>query len=246
MAGEFRFDEPHRRGPQMRRTSRAQTRIALIVVALAVGLLVGVQVSSRDRQTSRLAAESPEDLTRILADLNEEADALARQVTDLRLKLQRYESSSTRDDQALDDVRKTLADLEVLAGTTPVRGPGVTVAIEDPGASVSWEPFLDLIQELRDAGAEAIAVNGVRVVASTWLGPSSPGVTVDGETIASPYTIEAIGAASAIREALAIPGGPVSLLQAQPGLTVEVSEATGLRLPALRREIRFEYARPAT
>lgn len=229
----------------MRRPSRAQTRIALIVVALIVGLLVGVQVSSRDRSTSRLAAESPEALTRILADLNEEADRLARQVTDLRLKLQRYENSSTRDEQALDDVRKALADLEVLAGTTPVRGPGVTVTIDDPAGAVTWEPVLDLVQELRDAGAEAIAFNGTRVVASTWFGPASSGVTVDGAVAAAPYTIEAIGAASAIREALAIPGGPVSILQAQPQVAVEVAETDGLRLAPLQREISFEYARPA-
>lgn len=247
MAGrEFGFEAPRRRGPQMRPPSRTQTRIALVVVSVAVGLLVGVQVATREDQSSRLAAESPEDLTRILADLNAEADQLARQVTDLRLKLIRYEDSATADDQALADARKSLADLQVLAGTTQVRGPGLAVTIGDPRLRVGWEPFLDLIQELRDAGAEAIAVNGVRVVASTWFGPGEGGVAIDGQSIAPPYSIEAIGSGDALREALGIPGGPVTLIQAQPGVDVRIVEADRLRLPPLQGEPGFRYARPAT
>jgi uncharacterized protein YlxW (UPF0749 family) len=233
------------RGPTMRPPSRLQTRVALVLIAAAVGFLVGVQARSSEEASSRLAAESPEDLTRILADLNTEADRLAREVSDLQVKLVRYRTSAEQDELLLEDARKTLADLRVLSGTVPVRGTGVVVSIADPDGRVPWELLLDLVQELRDAGAEAIAVGEHRVVASTWFGPAPAGVTVDGEPLGPPYEVKAVGPAEAMAEALGIPGGPVAVISAQPEVTLEVVPAGRLVLPALQREITFRYARPA-
>src|SRR5918996_2633605 len=232
------------RGPTMRPPSRLQTRIALVLVAVAVGFLVGVQARSSERASSRLAAESPEDLTRILADLNAEADRLAHEVSSLHVKLVRYRTSAERDDLLLEDARKTLADLRVLSGTVPVHGPGVVVRISDPDRRITWELLLDLVQELRDAGAEAIAIDEHRVAASTWFGPASAGVAVDGEEIAPPYEVKAVGPGEAITEALGIPGGPVAVISAQPEVTLDVVQEGRLLLPSLQREMAFRYARP--
>jgi uncharacterized protein YlxW (UPF0749 family) len=233
------------RGPTMRPASRLRTRIALVLVAATVGFLVGVQARHREEVSGRLAAESPEDLTRILSDLNAEADRLARQVSELRVKLVRYRTSAEREDILLQDARKTLADLRVLAGTVPVQGPGVVVRISDPERRVTWDLLLDLVQELRDAGAEAIAVDARRVVASSWFGPASSGVSLDGERLAPPYQVEAVGPGDAIAEALRIPGGPVAVISAQSSVTLDVESVDGLLLPALQRQIAFRYARPA-
>jgi uncharacterized protein YlxW (UPF0749 family) len=229
----------------MRPPSRLRTRVAAAVVAGAVGLLVGVQAgeSGTDR-IGRLAQERPEDLTSILADLNAEADRLARQVAELRIKLVRYRDVATGSDVALRDARRTLRDLAVLSGTVPVEGPGVSVTITDPSVAVSWDLMLDLMQELRDAGAEAMAIDGVRIGASTWLGPGQGGLVVDGETVTSPYEIVAIGSPDAISDALGITGGPLTVIQAPPSVSVDVERSTSVTAPALRGERQFEYARP--
>jgi uncharacterized protein YlxW (UPF0749 family) len=193
---------------------------------------VAVQAAgSGDRPLSRLAAERPEDLTRILADLNDEADQLARETAELRVKLARYQGSARSDELAVRDALKALADLRVLTGTVAVEGPGVVVRVEDDGGRVGWEVLLDIVQELRDAGAEALAVNGRRVVASTWLGPADGGAVVDGARIEPPYELEAIGPSDVIAKALDIPGGPLSVLSALPGVSAEVREVEGLLLP---------------
>ena len=236
---------PGRRGPKMRPPSRVRTRLAAAIAAAAVGFLVGIQAGERgDDRISRLAQERPEDLTRILGDLNSEAARLARHVSELRVRVVQYRDVATGSDVALRDARRTLRDLEVLSGGVPVEGPGVTVTVSDPGGSVGWDTMLDLVQELRDAGAEALSIDGRRVVASTWLGPSDQGLVVDGETVSPPYEIAAIGPSGSIEEALGIPGGPVTVIQAQTTASVEIEESRTLRLPALRQEMRFEYARP--
>jgi uncharacterized protein YlxW (UPF0749 family) len=233
--GEFGGRDEHWLGgrrPTMRPPPRIQSRAAIAVVALAVGFLVAVQAAgSGDRPLSRLAAERPEDLTRILADLNDEADQLARETAELRVKLARYQGSARSDELAVRDARKALADLQVLTGTVAVEGPGVVIRVEDEGGRIGWEVLLDIVQELRDAGAEALAVNGLRVVASTWLGPAAGGAVVDGARIEPPYELEAIGPSDVIAEAMDIPGGPLSVLSALPGVSAEVREVEGLLLP---------------
>ena len=216
----------------MRPPPRIQSRAAIAVVALAVGFLVAVQAAgSEDRPLSRLAGERPEDLTRILADLNEEADRLAQELAALRARVARYQGSARSDEVAVRDARKALEDLQVLSGLVPVEGPGVTIRLQDQGRRVSWEALLDLIQEVRDAGAEAIALNGRRVVASTWLGPADGGAVVDGRRVDPPYELDAIGPPDVIAEALDIPGGPLSVLSALPGVSMEIREVDGLVLP---------------
>jgi uncharacterized protein YlxW (UPF0749 family) len=233
------------RRPSMRPPPRIESRVVIAAVALGVGFLVAVAAGTGEDPASRLAAERPEDLTRVLADLNREADELARDVSGLRVRVTRYETSTRSDELALRDARKSLADLQVLSGVVPVEGPGVALHVEDAQGQVAWEALLDLVQETRDAGAEAIALNGRRVVASTWFGPAEGGVTVDGQRIAPPYQLEAIGPGDVIAEALRIPGGPLTVLSALPGVQVSVREVDGLLLPASETDIEFRFARPA-
>jgi uncharacterized protein YlxW (UPF0749 family) len=221
------------RRPSMRPPARIESRVALAAIAVLVGFLVAVQATGDDAPTSRLSAERPEDLTRILADLGSEADELTRQVAELRVKLTRYRDTARGDDAAVHDAKQSLADLEVLAGIVPVTGPGVTIEVLDPEARVGWDSVLDLVQELRDAGAEAIAVGDVRVIASTWFAPSDRGgIVVGGRRVEPPYRISAIGPAEDLQEALNIPGGPLTVIEAQPGVTIELLQDDGLSLPA--------------
>ena len=233
------------RRPSMRPPARIQSRVALGAIALVVGFLIAVQ-ATRDPGLSRLAAERPEDLTRILADLGEEADQLTREVGELRVKLSRYRSSARTGDLAVRDARETLADLQVLAGVVPVEGPGIRITIEDPQAEVEWDAMLDLVQELRDAGAEAIAIGEVRVVASTWFGPSGGGLAIAGDPATAPYQLSAIGPAEELAEAMSLPGGPLTVIGARPGADVQVRTETEMTLPAASESPAFEHATPAS
>jgi uncharacterized protein YlxW (UPF0749 family) len=234
------------RGPSLRPASRPQTKIAAAALAGLVGFLAVIQARQQDDPAARLEAESPEDLARILADLNAEADALGRQVSSLRVKIERYRSTSQRGRLTIRDARQTVADLRVLAGVVPVEGPGISLTITDPERRVRWEGLLDLVQELRDAGAEALSINGRRIAVSTWFGPAETGVSVDGHELTAPYRLAAIGAADALRGALEIRGGPLAVMAADPGITAAIEEQDALSLPALPDEIRFQYARPTS
>ena len=234
------------RGPTLRPASRPATKLAAAVLAAAVGFLAVIQARQQADPSARLESERPEDLARILADLNAEADLLAARVASLRVRIERYRSSGQKGRLALKDARETLADLQVLAGVVPTTGPGVQLTVVDPGGRVTWEAILDLVQELRDAGAEALAIDGERIVVSTWFGPAEGGVSVGGQPIGSPFVIRAVGAPDALREALQLRGGPVAVMASEPGVSVTIVERDRLTLPPLRRSIEFQYARPTS
>lgn len=217
--------------------------VVLIVTAIVGFLLVG-QLRGTERFRQRLSAESEGDLTRILASLTTEADALRTEISDLRLRLQTLEASTQRDDTATKAAEEQLRNLEVLAGTVPVTGPGLVLLVDDPDGSVAFDNLLDIIQELRDAGAEAIGINGHRVGAASALTDRDGRPVLDGATLRAPFRIQAIGQATTLEGGLKIPGGAVDSLSALRGVSVEIQRSAQVDIPAMARPPTFSTARP--
>ena len=219
-------------------------RVVVAVVAAVVGFLLVTQVRGQERFTQRLEAESEGDLARILASLNTESDALREEIATLKLQLLTLETSSERDETAVRAAREQLQALQVLAGTVPATGPGILVRIADPDDSLTYDSFVDIVQELRDAGAEAIAVNGRRVGVATWFAEREGGIVVDDVRIDAPYEVLAIGRSDTLEAGLAIPGGVLDTLSAAKGVEVAVEPRADVVVPALEEAPSFRVARP--
>jgi uncharacterized protein YlxW (UPF0749 family) len=230
-----------------RRLRRARVRGSAIVVltAAAAGFLMVSQLREAPARETPLAAESEQNLARILADLNAEADALQEEVGLLRIQLNELRRSRESAAAAADARAEQLRTLQVLAGTVPVSGPGVIVRVTDPEGAVSYDSMIDIVQELRDAGAEAIAVNGRRVGATTAFSEEGGRIAVDGVTLTPNYEIAAIGPASTLEGGLKIPGGAIDALESiRETVSVEVARLARVDLPALERPVTFDVARP--
>ena len=217
--------------------------LVLLVTGL-VGFLLVSQLRGTERFRQRLENESEADLTRILASLTTEADSLQDEIASLRLQLLTLETSSERDETAAQTAEQQLRSLEVLSGAVPVAGPGVTVFVDDPRKAVGYDSLIDIVQELRDAGAEAVGVNDLRVGVASAFAERDGRIALDGVLLESPYTIEAIGQASTLDGGLKIPGGAVDALRALRGVEVRVERATALEIAALSRPPSFRVARP--
>jgi len=220
---------------------------AIVIVLTAVmGFLLIGQLRGTERFRRRLEAESEGDLTRILASLTTEADSLRDEVSALKLQLVRLETSSARDQAGSDAADDQLRSLRVLAGTVAVTGPGVVVTIDDPRVAVGYDTLIDIVQELRDAGAEAIAVNDHRVGAASALANRKGGVSLDGAPLGPPYRVTAIGPATTLEGGLKIPGGASDALDSLPGVQVEIDRTAKVDIPALARPPTFKAARPVS
>jgi uncharacterized protein YlxW (UPF0749 family) len=224
------------------RTSRTQVLVAVLVFCL--GFAFAVQVHSTG-QAGGLRTARQEDLDTILDDLNTRSDRLRQEIAGLQATRDRLLNGSDRAKVALEETRKRAQQLAILAGTVAATGPGVRITISDSGGKVRADLLLNAVEELRDAGAEAIQIGDVRVVAASYLiDARDGGVAVDGRPLRPPYVLLAIGDPRTLAEALAIPGGVVDSVDALSGARANVTASAQIRITALRALGSGAYAHP--
>ena len=143
------------------RGGRSQLVFGALAVLLCV--LLGVAIVTQARQTESgdsLETARPADLLVLLDSLQQREAALNTEVTDLQRNLAQLQASGSSDQAAIENAQARLAALSILIGTVAATGPGVTLTIEDSAPGVPAETMLDVVNELRAAGAEAMEIRG--------------------------------------------------------------------------------------
>ncbi|MBK8446280.1 MAG: DUF881 domain-containing protein [Micropruina sp.] len=223
---------------------RAQVIFAaiLLVLGLGVAMQVRTQAAETDYSTLRRA-----DLVQLLDDLNAESRRLETEIAQLEETKRQLQTGADSERVAREEAQRRLDVLSILGGTAPAQGPGIRITILDPSRKVTPELLLNTVQELRDAGAEVIAINHtVRVVASTWFGSNSSGIIVDDQLVTVPITIDVIGEPHALTESTRFSGGLVSEVQgARVGGTVSVVSDELVTITAVIVPSPNRFAKPA-
>jgi uncharacterized protein YlxW (UPF0749 family) len=220
---------------------------------MGLGFLFVVQV-----RAGRLLRAQPEVPTRnvyaLATLLRQERDArqdLERQVGQLQRRQAEYERATAEGRTLAAAMSRELESLRMAAGLKPMRGPGVTVVLEDsktqPKGSnpivVTYQDLVSVVNELWAAGAEAVAVNGQRVSATTGFAQVGGTAVVNLQRLSAPFTITALGDPATLEGALNIRGGLIDGLRAL-GLHIVISRQSDQTVPAYRGVPRFEHARP--
>lgn len=220
------------------RVNRNQLVVALLLFVLGLGLAIQVRQTSED---SALRGARQEDLVRILDELDDRTTRLDDEKQRLEKQRSELENSSDQAEEARKQTEERERQLGVLAGTVAAEGPGIHFEVGDPSGAVEADKLLDAIQELRAAGAEAIQVNDVRVVAGSYFSDADGGVRVDGRKVSAPYRFDVIGKPQDLEPALNIPGGIVQTL-AREQATVTIEQSDKIVVDALRTAKRPDYA----
>lgn len=235
----------HLRSALTWRTGRG-TLISTVLLA-ALGFTAAIQIAAPDDVLDRA---SRADLIQILDGLGTRAEQLEDEIVRLETARSDLVAGAGDSEAALAEAQVRVDTLGILAGSVAAQGPGVEVRVADPSSDVDATALLGVIQELRNAKAEALQVEGapdrsVRVVASTaFVDLPAGGVAVGGVSLQPPYTIVAVGDPATLSPALGIPGGAVSTLEST-GAAVSVRESDALVVDALHEASEPSYARPA-
>ncbi|MFF9475954.1 DUF881 domain-containing protein [Streptomyces roseolus] len=224
------------------RVTRAQLVVALLLACLGFGL--AIQVSSTS-EGSALRGARQEDLVRILDELDDRTQRLEDEKARLEKQRSELESSSDQAEEARRQTQEKERQLGILAGTVAAEGPGITLTVTDPVGAVESDMLLDAIQELRAAGAEAIQVDGVRVVANSYFTGGGEDMRIDGTPVTAPYVFKVIGKPEDLEPALNIPGGVVQTLEKEQA-TATVERSAKIVVDALRPAKRPDYARSSS
>jgi uncharacterized protein YlxW (UPF0749 family) len=244
-AGTTVVDPPGEPSPLQRvfralvRPGKGQIAAAILLAVLGIAGVTQVRLAGGDDD---YAGMRQSDLIQALNGLQAASRRNEQDIRDLERTRDALRDNNDTTATALARAREELAALGVLAGTLPATGPGVRITVTVPESRISLNYLLDGIEELRDAGAEAMEINdAVRVIAQTAFESGSGGVTVDGRLLRSPFIIDAIGDPESLTTALRFPGGFVDDLGLDEGeVTIEQSE--NIEITVLRTPDRPRYA----
>lgn len=217
-----------------------RANIVVGVLALALGFAIAAQVRQTDLEGLTNLRE--DELVRILDNVTQENSRLSGEIRELEGTRAQLSAGATSE-EARAAAQARLDSIQVLSGTVPATGPGIVLRISDPQQRITGFLLLDALQELRDAGAEAVEINDVRVVASTFFTDVDGGVTVSGRAVQAPYVVYAIGDPPTMAAAMDIPGGvreSVRLLNAE----ATVEQRDSLDITSVHTTTTPEYAQP--
>ncbi len=221
---------------------------ALAVLALLAGFLVAVQGKANYsvRATAALPSRRLEELTVLIRRQQESDRMLHDEVTTLRSQLRAYRSAEARGQSLAHEMQAEVRRLRDMMGLARVHGPGLLVrlAASPNGLSVPQaQDVASVVNDLWAAGAEAVAVNGVRVLATDGFVQDAQRIRIGDARLSEPFSIVAIGDPVNLQGALAVPGGTVDGLRGV-GVRVELSSVADATLPGYRGHFRFRLARP--
>jgi uncharacterized protein YlxW (UPF0749 family) len=224
-------------------------RLSLFLVAVVVGVLIVGQLRSQTRP-QELTALSAQELSSLIETLSARNRELRAGLSETRDRLREYTLADARGSGAREVTEEDLARIAAFAGLLPVEGQGVEIEIDGALDAIAVN---DLINELRNAGAEAIAVDDIRITARSVAVHGARAIEIDGQEVGRVFSIRAIGSPEGLMSSLQRPGGIISQLEqfveatislTPVGPTLSPAETPEImRLPATRLELQPQVAR---
>ncbi len=229
-------------------------RPAMALLLAFIGFLVVTQINTvwRIRRALRIPSTQLEELAFVLRDQERNRAALETQVAELRARLAEYEKAAAENRTATAGVNRRLQEMRALVGLTALEGPGLVVTLndstrparsgEDPNKTIlHYSDIAGVVSELWASGAEAIGVNGERVMSSTGINCVGTTILCNTKRMAPPYVITAIGDPRRLEAYLRRPGGSLEMLAAFD-FPIRLTPHPRVDVPSYRGIFHFEYA----
>jgi len=231
-------------------------QLTLGVALLALGFLIAAQLAAEGPRV-RYTTQERTPLVQTARDLQTEQDGLKARILELRAKIQTVETEGQGSAETVKQLNAQLQQARIAAGLIPLTGTGIVIQLDDskepvpPGGSeadylVGSRDIRVVVEELWDAGAEAISVNGGRLTTSTAIIDVGTSVLVNSAYLTPPYQVSALGANDLYDKLTASPAF-ADFVRARGGgygIQVSVAEPESVDVPAFVGTVTLRYSRP--
>ena len=226
------------------------TLIGLAVFALS--FIFMAQLNTVNRSDETLQGKRETELRDDLTALKIEYEELKKENEKNLEIVEEYKTSSSNNNTLINSLTQQLNQMSALSGMKDVAGEGIIVTLDDSDMAVSdnisTESILihdtdlrAIVNELSAAGAEAISINGQRIIATTAIRCVGPVIQVNGVKVAAPFTVKAIGNAKYLESALNIKGGIVDSFEIY-GIKINISREKSITIPKYDGKLSFSKA----
>ena len=225
---------------------------SMTAVCVVLGVIIGIQFKTVKNQPKATDIQRVSELSAELKNVIDEKDALYERLMESEDKVREYEKSQSDVSQSVKLLNDELEKTRMLAGVTPVKGRGVQVTMNDSSYNkqenvdqnaylVHAEDILSVINELNVGGAEAIEINGQRIVSTSSVRCAGSVVNVNGVKIAAPFVITAIGDPDILESALTMSGGVVDSF-APWGIEISIKKSDEVKVAGYNGVIQYKEA----
>lgn len=220
---------------------------------LTVGICVQIKtVNTNSSAMGRTYAEN--ELRNSVLKWKEKYDLAYEQLETKEVRLEKLRDNVSNSSESSETAKIELEKNNMALGYTEVIGSGVTITLTDgeiatnrldiSSSLVHDADLIEVINALKNAGAEAISVNGERIVNTTAITCAGNIVKVNNEKLGVPFIINAIGSPEKLYGALTMLGGYIGKLE-EDGVGVKIEKQNSITIPKYDGVYKFEYAKVA-
>lgn len=227
------------REEKMFSTRNLKVYIIIGIAAFFFTLIISAQLNTVSNTDIIAEGMREAELLSELAKVKEELKELKEDYEKSQEVVEEYKSNASTNDALIATMTEELNAASVLAGLVDLKGEGLVVTIHDSTSNspdlsaeaglVHDTDLVSIVTELKAAGAEAISINGQRIIATTPIRCVGPTIQINSVKVAAPFYIKAIGNSQYLESALNIKGGIVSSLR-RYGLTIEITRQEDIKI----------------
>ena len=224
-----------------RNKARLITNVFVVLLCAMLGYGYVIQLNNT---RSAYETMSEEELTRLISETSNQIQQQEQRRDELQEQLNSLQEASDKQQEAQRIAEQNEQTSGILSGRLPAEGEGVTIRVTHGSIeAVDAATMFSLIEELRNAGAEVIAINDVRVITQTYIADGEDGLICDGQPLSSPYVIKAIGDSQNLQNAVNIAGGVGSRLKVKFGADVDVTSSDLVKIDEVASVPQYRYAK---
>ena len=225
---------------------KKEEKIMIITISIMSLILVCVMFMQfkvvNETDIAQIEDMREDELAEALSEWKEKYEETTKKLVDTNKKVQEYEEKLQSNEETRELVEKELAEAKESFGFTDVSGDGIIITLTDnEEKAYEAKDLVDLINELRAAGIEAMSINDERVTNITDIVDiSSRYILVNSNKVSSPYVIKAIGDKTHLKSALTIKNGYFDLKQKE-GYNIEIQEKSNIKINRYSKEVSLKY-----
>jgi len=221
--------------------------ITIGVMCFILTMLIFVQVRTVSQTNiSELEIMRESELKTEITSLKTKYEEVVAKIEETNEKILEYEETAIEGKEASELLKKELKETEDLLGKNSVTGEGIIIKMSNTAkAVINSNDLLELVNMLKNAGAEAISINEQRIVYDSYIANinGTNYITINGERVVAPYTIKAIGNTTYLESSVAQKNYGFIDTQISEGKQVTLERGTSIIIPAYNRSLDFEYVK---
>ncbi len=230
-------------------------QFSVATASLILGFLLSIQFKSQaeHRASASIPSRRIEELVNLLKDSEEKRVSLEKSIVELRNEVNKYKRDAVVEHKKPDPEFKGKL---VLTGAIPLAGQGILVILNDSDKPVEQgenpangiihdEDLLKVVNILHASGAEAISINGNRMITTSEISCAGPTILINKNRVTPPFEISAIGNSRTMTSALEMRGGILETLKIF-GMKIKIEKKDDVNIPAYTGSLDFKYSKPVS